>query len=230
MTFSSDNFSQSRVIGVDNAGWYLSRRFVLSFVGYKFNFCWVSSYSHACIRRFINRDKYLLTFILYIRIKISWVQRTHSLFRGKFWFLVVSNFDQRQNSEVNTCIRGVVSFSKESQSEICAWIVRKEFKSSGNVVALSLSLFCLYRVLRVCVIFSLLCVRVYFVGSFASRQFYKPLTVSERFITGELFGLVNQRTSHSCSFLGKIVLAKMNLFDLISSWQEPTSRTLQLPF
>ena len=44
------------------------------------------------------------------------------------------------------------------------------------------------------------CVRVYFVGSFASRQFHRPLTVSEKFITGELFGLVNQRTSHSYSF------------------------------
>ena len=96
----------------------------------KFNFCKVASYSYVCIRRFINRDKYILTFILYI--KISRVQRTHCLCHGKFWFLVVSNFDQRQNSEVNTCIRDVVSFSKESQSEICAWIVRNEFKSSGN--------------------------------------------------------------------------------------------------
>ena len=116
----------------------------------KFNFCRVSSYSYVCIRRLINRDKYIITFILYI--KISWVQGTHCLCHGKFWFLVVSNFDQRQNSEVNTCIRGVVSFSKESQSEICAWIVRNEFKSSGNdcCCSLSLSLFCLYRVSRVC--------------------------------------------------------------------------------
>ena len=96
----------------------------------KFNFCRVSSYRYVCIRPFINRDKYILTFVLYI--KISWVQRTHCLCQGKFWFLVVSNFDQRQNNEVNTCIRGVPSFSKESQSEICAWIVRNEFKSSGN--------------------------------------------------------------------------------------------------
>ena len=103
----------------------------------KFTFCRVSSYSYVCIRRFINRDKYILTFILYI--KISWVQR-HCLCRGKFWFLVVSNFDQRQNNEVNTCIRGVPSFSKESQSEICAWIVRNEFKSSGKDCCCSLSL------------------------------------------------------------------------------------------
>ena len=106
----------------------------------KFNFCRVSSYSYVCIRPFINRDKYILTFVLYI--KISWIQRAHCMCHGKFWFLVVSNFDQRQNNEVNTCIRGMVSFSKESQSEISKnrEIVRNEFKSSGNVVALSLSL------------------------------------------------------------------------------------------
>ena len=34
----------------------------------KFNFCRVSSYSYVCIRRFINRDKYILTFILYMKI------------------------------------------------------------------------------------------------------------------------------------------------------------------
>ena len=134
----------------------------------------------------INRDKYILTFILYI--KISWIQRTHCMCHGKFWFLVVSNFDQRQNNEVNTCIRGVPSFSKESQSEICAWIVRNE--SSGND-CVALSLFRVSWVSHVC---------VYFTGSFTSRQFYRLLTVSGKFIKGDLFGLLNQCTSDSCSF------------------------------
>ena len=135
----------------------------------KFNFCRVSSYSYVCIRPFINRDKYILAFVLYI--KISWVQRTHCLCQGKFWFLVVSNFDQRQNNEVNTCIRGVPSFSKESQSEICAWIVRNEFKSSSNNCCCSLSFVC--PECRAC---------------------------AWSFIKGELFGLLNQCTSDFCSF------------------------------
>ena len=46
---------------------------------------------------------------------ISWVHWTHWLCRWNFWFLVVSTFDERQNSEVNTCIRGAQSFPKESQ-------------------------------------------------------------------------------------------------------------------
>ena len=52
---------------------------------------------------------------LILKKKISWVQRTHWLCRWNFWFLVVSTFDERQNSEVNTCIRGAQSFPKESQ-------------------------------------------------------------------------------------------------------------------
>ena len=43
-------------------------------------------------------------------------------------------------------------------------------------------------------------VRVYFTGSFVSRQFYRLLTVSRKFIKDELFGLVNQCTSDSFSF------------------------------
>ena len=91
----------------------------------------------------------------------------------------------------------VVSFSKESQSEICAWIVRNEFKSSGNDCCCSLSLLLVSSVARVR---DLRVSRVYFTGSFASRQFYRLLTVSGKFIKGDLFGLLNQCTSDSCSF------------------------------
>ena len=67
------------------------------------------------------------------------------------------------------------------------------------IIVVALSLSCVLsvarvrdlRVLRVC---------VYFTGSFASRQFYRLLTVSGKFIKGELFGLLNQCTSDFCSF------------------------------
>ena len=82
----------------------------------------------------------------------------------------------------------VVSFSKESQSEICAWIVRNEFKSSGNDCCCSLSLLLVSSVARVR---DLRVLRVYFTGSFASRQFYRQLTVSGKFSKDELFGFLN---------------------------------------
>ena len=56
------------------------------------------------------------------------------------------------------------------------------------VVALSLSLL---RVLSVVRVRDLRVSRVYFTGSFASRQFYRLLTVSGKFIKGELFGFLN---------------------------------------
>ena len=64
------------------------------------------------------------------------------------------------------------------------------------VVALSLSL---SRVLSVARVGHLRVsrVRVYSVGSFASHQFYRLLTVSGKFMTG-VFGLLNQCTSDSC--------------------------------
>ena len=56
------------------------------------------------------------------------------------------------------------------------------------VVGCSLSL---SRVLSVAHVCDLRVSRVYFAGSFASRQFYRLPTVSAKFITGELFGLLN---------------------------------------
>ena len=116
----------------------------------KFNFCRVSSYSYVCIRRFINRDKYILTFILYM--KISWVQGTHCLCHGKFWFLVVSNFDQRQNSEVNTCIRVWWVFQRRANQKFALGLYAMN-SNRQEMTVVALSLFCLYRVSRVCVIF-----------------------------------------------------------------------------
>ena len=59
-------------------------------------------------------------------------------------------------------------------------------RQAMTVVALSLLL--LSRVARVR---DLRVSRVYFTGSFASRQFYRLLTISGKFIKDELFGFLN---------------------------------------
>ena len=61
-------------------------------------------------------------------------------------------------------------------------------RQAMTVVALSLSLLLVSSVARVR---DLRVSRVYFTGSFASRQFYRLLTVSGKFITDELFGFLN---------------------------------------
>ena len=56
------------------------------------------------------------------------------------------------------------------------------------IIVVALSLSCVLSVARVR---DLRVSRVYFTGSVASRQFYRLLTVSGKFIKGELFGFLN---------------------------------------